>query len=583
MPRRWGCDSCVGTYIKGTNGAAQNETLAAYALRYARSGFGDVVFWARYFYPTQGIGCTIGWETLAAEEVAELRRRGINWLVPICSPPSTSGNYTSGYNDGRAFAEAIANGISANIGMYLPTLRLDVSGNPILRVYLNIESEQQILSLDYWQGWSYGVRTYVYQGKNPFFPCAYCDPTPERRDQYGNLIHQDVCPILGFQTGFYTCHGIWSSEPSAYPGGPCFWCDEYGPELPYWQPATCNDPARGVVDGGGAKLWQYAIAGKCRNCGRSRFPDVDYDESTPSEGDDELYYMLYLPPSIEAAGTLWSPWAWLGGVLTESPAATKDGGSGLWVFARGTDNALYYRTTGDGVNWSSWASLGGVATSAPAAATGTRLCAFVRGSDNALYSRSTTDGANWTGWVSLRTPPNGGLTSAPAATRDGGTRLWVFARGADNALWYCTSGDGLNWSPWASLGGVLTAAPAAATLNGRLYAFARGSDNRLYQRSTSDGTTWTAWAVYGDGGNLTAAPAAAVYTPSGGTARMYTFARGTDGALYERSTADGVNYTGWASLGGEPVGAPAAAGVGNRLYTFARRADNALWERHTPH
>ena len=34
-------------------------------------------------------------------------------------------------------------------------------------------------------------------------------------------------------------------------------------------------------------------------------------------------------------------------------------------------------------------------------------------------------------------------------------------RGNDNALWHRWSPDGQNWSPWESLGGVLTAGPAA--------------------------------------------------------------------------------------------------------------------------
>ena len=91
--------------------------------------------------------------------------------------------------------------------------------------------------------------------------------------------------------------------------------------------------------------------------------------------------------------------------------------------------------------------------------------------------------------------------------------------------------------------------------------------------------TFSGW--HSDGGVLTAAPAAASYTPIGGAETLYLFARGTDGALYERHTTDGATYTDWASLGGQLVGPPAAAGAGSRLYVVVRWIDKALWERHT--
>ena len=80
---------------------------------------------------------------------------------------------------------------------------------------------------------------------------------------------------------------------------------------------------------------------------------------------------------------------------------------------------------------------------------------FVRGTDNGLWYR-TYDGTTWSGWVGL----GGTLASDPdSATWDGKT--YVFARGTDNGLWYRTF-DGLHWSGWTSLGGVITSGPGAS-------------------------------------------------------------------------------------------------------------------------
>ncbi|HEX5505612.1 MAG TPA: choice-of-anchor D domain-containing protein [Thermomicrobiales bacterium] len=280
--------------------------------------------------------------------------------------------------------------------------------------------------------------------------------------------------------------------------------------------------------------------------------------------------------ALSGAGTPapvgWSAWQSLGGVLTDSPAAAGLNGS-LYVFAAGTDHALYVRSSADGSAFTNWRSLGGFLTAAPAAASNNgTLYVFAKGSDNALYVMSTADGTNWTGWTRL----GGILTAPPAATSVNGT-LYVLAKGSDNALYVMHSTDGATWSGWQNLGGVLTAAPTAAGLNGTLYVFAKGTDNALYQRSSANGVEYTDWQSLG--GVLTAAPAAASFNPTGGVATLYTFATGTDNALYVRSTTDGATWSAWLTLGGQLVGPPAAAGVGNTLYAVVRWNDNTLYER----
>lgn len=109
--------------------------------------------------------------------------------------------------------------------------------------------------------------------------------------------------------------------------------------------------------------------------------------------------------------------------------------------------------------------------------------------------------------------------------------------------------------------------------------FAKWSDSGLNVKSSGDGSSWTDWTNYG--GILTAAPAAASYRQADGTDLLYTFANRLDNTLYERHTSDGATWTDWQGLGGELVGPPAAAGVNGQLYAFVWWRDNTLWERHT--
>lgn len=284
---------------------------------------------------------------------------------------------------------------------------------------------------------------------------------------------------------------------------------------------------------------------------------------------------LPAPTPLPSSGPpTWSAWSSQGGVLVDSPAATGFNDR-VYVFARGSDNGLYVKSTGDGVSFTAWQPLGGVLSAAPAAATvNGQLYVFAKGADDALYVKQSSDGSNFTEWRNL----GGVLTAPPAASGVRGV-LYVFAKGADNALYMMRSSDGFTFVGWYNLGGVLTAAPAATGFQDEVYVFAKGADDALYEKHAADGSRFTDWR--GLGGVLTAAPAAATYVPRSGSPRLYLFARGADGALYERHSADNVTYTDWVSLGGQLIGPPAAASNRDQLFAFVRWSDNALYERHT--
>jgi hypothetical protein len=227
--------------------------------------------------------------------------------------------------------------------------------------------------------------------------------------------------------------------------------------------------------------------------------------------------------AIYGAGTGWSIWESLGGVLTSSPAVSSWGVNRLDCFVRGTDNAMWHRWW-DGAAWRGWESLGGVLTSAPAAVSwgANRIDCFVRGTDNAMWHK-WWDGSGWRGWESL----GGVLTSSPAVSSWGTNRLDCFVRGTDNALWH-KWWDGTAWRGWESLGGVLTSEPAVASWSAnRLDVFVRGTDNAMWHKWW-DGTAWRGWESLG--GVLTSGPGAV----SWGANRIDCFVRGTDNAMWHR-------------------------------------------------
>ena len=180
--------------------------------------------------------------------------------------------------------------------------------------------------------------------------------------------------------------------------------------------------------------------------------------------------------------------------VASAPAACAKGNN-LAVFVEGADNALYWKHW-DGATWSTWGSLGGNLTSSPAATSPANgvIDVFARGTDGALWSKSTTNGgASWSSWHSI----GGQLASGtgPAADAQNANSLDVFIRGTDNTLWH-KSLQGSTWSTWGSLGGNLTSSPAATSpANGVIDVFARGTDGALWQKTYNNG--WSGWTSVG--------------------------------------------------------------------------------------
>jgi hypothetical protein len=218
-----------------------------------------------------------------------------------------------------------------------------------------------------------------------------------------------------------------------------------------------------------------------------------------------------------------------------------------------------------------WQPLGGqiIAPPAVAAATGTSSTPdplfIATGTDRTLWIRSATDG-----WQQVGTAR---CTGGPGAAVTGST-LTVACRGTDNALWYNTatmpaSGLPAFTGPWASLGGVLSAAPAVALVNGTVTFFARGTSGSIYTRTLTAGYTQTPWACIG-------APAAALVPGSGAT--MFA-CQGSDRALWQSDSLGGAPWTAAVSLGGVLVGGPAVVAGSQETDFLAEGTDHAIWQR----
>jgi hypothetical protein len=262
-------------------------------------------------------------------------------------------------------------------------------------------------------------------------------------------------------------------------------------------------------------------------------------------------------------------------------------GNYFYLFVQGYDGALWYNRQDFGNSstlpywgWSGWQSLGGQVTSSPATASqsGGAVAVFVRGTDGAVWSRTTTDdGRSWSSWSSL-----GGMVpsgTGPAACAQNANSIDVFVQGTDHALWH-KSLQGSTWSAWESLGGILTSSPAAVSRGaGVIEAHVRGSDGTDWYRSYYDGA-WHGWVRIGGAIASGTGPGVSVwhyYVDVSQTAnREDVFVKGTDGAVWQKTWIAASGWSGWASVGGTPTSSPTAAMAGYAIELVARFSDGYI-------
>ena len=241
----------------------------------------------------------------------------------------------------------------------------------------------------------------------------------------------------------------------------------------------------------------------------------------------------------------------------------------------GTNSAVYLRNEVTG----GMTGLGGQLIGGPAvvqAATG--LAVFGRGADNALWWTHQAAGGTWSRWQSL----GGVITAQPGAAAGmtaGFGPLAVLARGTDGALWYRVQASGGGWSAWKSLGGRLLpgTGPAAVNADGGLAVAVTGTDHHVWLFGPMG------MQVYGflDFGGRTDSTPGITSLPGIMAPQLVVFARGTDSALWYKGSAVPIgNPGGWTSLGGRLAMGPTAAAVpGGKTYVFVLGTDSLPWMR----
>ncbi len=272
----------------------------------------------------------------------------------------------------------------------------------------------------------------------------------------------------------------------------------------------------------------------------------------------------------------------IGGSVVGTPvlAATS---STLYVFARGADNAVWYKQRDTAGVWSpsatGWISLGGVISARPAVAVSPsgRLDLFVRGTAGDIHHKALYSGA-WVPSISTWEPLGGSTLGAPAAVSVGENRPQVYAVAADRTLVRVaadTWGRFTSLTPWENLGGQVTSTPAVvSTEPGKVDIVVKGTDGKLYQRSFN-GVSWSPSSGYRA---LNRAIVGAPALVSGAPGRLDLFAQDPYGQVIH-TWAQGPTNTypapspvlsnGWDELRGLSYGAPAAVAFGPQLDVLA--------------
>jgi hypothetical protein len=200
-------------------------------------------------------------------------------------------------------------------------------------------------------------------------------------------------------------------------------------------------------------------------------------------GNDAVYYRRQY-----SGGASWEPWQTAGGTIIGTPSASCLGEQTtppiLWV--RAIDNSLYRKVLTGG-----WQRVGGVLASEPSAVPPAMgACpphddVYLLGTNHVVYE-----------YVGGRFHPVGGQsTVAPAAVRFPNGATWLFTRGTDRALWLRTrTVDNGAWSAnWLRLGGSLDSAPAATLFQDRATVVARFIDGSLHEGHFANGVwIWSA-------------------------------------------------------------------------------------------
>jgi hypothetical protein len=264
-------------------------------------------------------------------------------------------------------------------------------------------------------------------------------------------------------------------------------------------------------------------------------------------------------------------WFGLGGLVTSLPNMIVDDQGRTHIFVRASNGALWDNV--DGV----WYSLGGSIASAPFPVKDNngRIHVLVKGSDSALWDLRF-DTLAWTiTWYGF----GGSIADMPTATQYWGTgNIIIMVRATDNALWAFDLWDPVTIKgTWYGLGGSIRGIPfALEDTSGNIHSFVQGPDNALWDHIIN-AQGYRGW--YGLGGILSTGQImpTAVNEP-GYTGYVAVMVRGSDDRLWmcdlwPDKSPHWIPLGGWIASGGYAITDTSA-----RIHTFVKGADGAVWE-----
>jgi hypothetical protein len=251
-----------------------------------------------------------------------------------------------------------------------------------------------------------------------------------------------------------------------------------------------------------------------------------------------------------------------------------------YIFARGADNAIWYRvaeTDGLDASWkSAWRSLGGNFLSQPAATSirNGRVDVFGIWADQTTRTKTFQNGVWDTEWTNL----NGTSSSAPGVCSFAPDSLSVFVIGGQDA--YNKYYTNFTWMPsvsgsWDRFGGWVSSLPIATCGFDKLeLTVYGGTAGKGYSMYTKRWTPYTGWTVFqGSWGEYRGDPTA-VFLNAGTT---HYFGVGWDGAMWHNVWTSAGGYTNPESLGGAFESSPHAFSItSSRIDVLAVGTDDRL-------
>lgn len=276
----------------------------------------------------------------------------------------------------------------------------------------------------------------------------------------------------------------------------------------------------------------------------------------------------------------WTVWVTLEGQITSDPAACTAGNL-TFVFARGTDNQIWYRKrnlpTGLWGPWKKMPVMPG-ASGAPAAlcyhgSTSESVLVSVVGSDNRVWGINGWGTATTEGFGAWFSYPgfNAASFSGPALAGWGGNRVHYFVKGGDNRMYVKTLFNNTS-TPFQLLISEPSYNDPAAVMpsNERVDFFYRDQFGNLWQKFMI-GTLWYPPQFI---------PGVTYSSPEVVSRDIYSldlFARGPNNTIIHKRSINGVWGT-WQNLGGSVASGPGAATYASkaRIMLFARWTDGTL-------